>query len=179
MDTGLSIVLRREDYLAIAFNVSPKQIIGPDWIDEVRFDVNATITAGVSRDEFPTMLDQDSGNPVGPVLEAAVLALDSRRAPLDVIVIDSMLRIPTENSRTVFIRAIDSVSVNTQPFHVVNQSGSPSDREGSDPCLHTTVPGRTRESRDANHEDSVRNRPARADAGVGVGAIRDDPGDGE
>lgn len=33
-------------------------------------------------------------------------------------------------ARTVFIRAIDSVSVNTQPFHVVNQSGSPSDREG-------------------------------------------------
>ncbi len=230
--------LLMKDYLAIAFNVSPKQIVGPDWIDEARFDVNATIPAGVSRDEFPTMLqellrerfqmkerrekrefpvyaltlakngrkltpstlpesdpaaaievggsgsnagvsidlgggssftladlaitakhitlvsfadmltrfvdrtvidatgvtgryditakltreeydatllrsavnagirlppqvmrmmEQGPGNPVGPALEAAGLALDSRRAPLDVIVIDSMLRTPTEN----------------------------------------------------------------------------------
>ena len=229
--------LLMKDYLAIAFNVSPKQIVGPDWIDETRFDVNATIPAGVSRDEFPVMLqellrerfqmkahreqrefpvyalthrkerpdadaldaagerpdsghrgrrerverrrgdrsgrrqlvhaggsrhhrqahhphqlrrhadafrrshvieprvtgrydivakltreeydarllrsavnagirlppqvtrllDQGPGNPVGPALEAAGLALDSRRAPLDVIVIESMLRTPTEN----------------------------------------------------------------------------------
>jgi uncharacterized protein (TIGR03435 family) len=230
--------LLMKDYLAIAFNVSPKQIVGPDWLDEVRFDVNATIPAGVSRDEFPTMLqellrerfqmkahreqrefpvyaltlarngrkltpstlpesdpaaaievggsgsnagvaidlgggssftladlaitakhitlisfadmltrfvdrtiidatgltgrydivakltreeydatllrsavnagirlppqirqmlDQGPGNPVGPALEAAGLALDSRRAPLDVIVIESILRTPTEN----------------------------------------------------------------------------------
>jgi uncharacterized protein (TIGR03435 family) len=215
--------LLMKDYLAIAFNVSPTQIVGPDWIDEARYDVNATIPAGVSRDEFPTMLqellrerfqmkerreqrefpvyaltlakngrkltpstlpesdpaaaievggsgsnagvsidlgggssftladlaitarhitlvsfadmltrfvdrtvidatgvtgryditarltreeydatlmrmmEQGPGNPVGPALEAAGLALDSRRAPLDVVVIDSMLRIPTEN----------------------------------------------------------------------------------
>jgi uncharacterized protein (TIGR03435 family) len=230
--------LLMKDYLAIAFNVSPKQIVGPDWIDEARFDVNATIPAGVSRDEFPAMLqellrerfqmkvhreqrefpvyaltiarngrkltpstlpesdpaaaievggsgsnagvtidlgggssfaladlaitathitlssfadmltrfvdrtvidatgvtgryditakltreeydatllrsavnagirlppqvtrmlDQGPGNPVGPALEAAGLAFDSRRAPLDVIVIDSIQRTPTEN----------------------------------------------------------------------------------
>jgi hypothetical protein len=34
---------------------------------------------------------------VGPALEAAGLAFDARRAPLDVIVIESMLRTPTEN----------------------------------------------------------------------------------
>jgi uncharacterized protein (TIGR03435 family) len=230
--------LSMKDYLAIAFNVSPKQIVGPDWFDETRFDINATIPAGVSRDEFPAMLqellrerfemkerrekrefpvyaltiakngrtltpstlpesdpaaaievggsgsnagvsidlgggssftladlaitarhitlvsfadmltrfvdrtvidatgvtgryditarlsreeydatllrsavnagirlppqvmqimEQGPGNPVGPALEAAGLALDSRRAPLDVIVIDSMLRTPTAN----------------------------------------------------------------------------------
>ena len=50
--------LLMKDYLAIAFNVSPKQIVGPDWIDETRFDVNATIPAGVSRDEFPVMLQE-------------------------------------------------------------------------------------------------------------------------
>jgi Protein of unknown function (DUF3738) len=107
MDTGLSIVLRREDYLAIAFNISPKQIVGPDWIDEVRFDVNATIPAAVSRDEFPTMLDQGSGNPVGPALEAAGLALDSRRAPLDVIVTTRCCAYrPRTRERCLFARLI-------------------------------------------------------------------------
>lgn len=230
--------LAMKDYLSIGFNVSPKQIVGPDWLDEARFDVNATIPAGVSRDAFPAMLqqllrerfqmkehrekrefpvyaltiakngraltrstlpesdaaapievggsgsnagvnidlgggssftladgaitakhitlpsfadmltrfvdravidttgisgryditvkltpeeynatllrsavnagirlppqvlqmlDQGPGNPVGPALEAAGLALDARRSPLDVIVIDSILRTPTEN----------------------------------------------------------------------------------
>jgi uncharacterized protein (TIGR03435 family) len=42
-------------------------------------------------------LDAAPANPVGPALEAAGLAFDSRRAPLDVIVVESMLRVPTEN----------------------------------------------------------------------------------
>lgn len=43
------------------------------------------------------MLDLGPANPVGPALGAAGLAFDSRRAPLDVIVVESILRAPTEN----------------------------------------------------------------------------------
>jgi uncharacterized protein (TIGR03435 family) len=42
-------------------------------------------------------LDAAPANPVGPALEAAGLVFDARRAPLDVIVIESILRTPTEN----------------------------------------------------------------------------------
>lgn len=48
--------LTMEDLLAVAFNVSGKQIAGPDWITQARFDVNATIPAGTSRDQVPGML---------------------------------------------------------------------------------------------------------------------------
>jgi hypothetical protein len=34
---------------------------------------------------------------VGPALEAAGLAFESRRAPVDVIVVESLLREPLEN----------------------------------------------------------------------------------
>ena len=50
--------LPMKDYLSMAFNVSPQQIVGPDWIEEARFDVSANIPAGVSRDEFPAMLQE-------------------------------------------------------------------------------------------------------------------------
>lgn len=48
--------LTMEDLLSFAFSVSGKQIAGPDWIQEARFDVTATIPAGVSQDEVPAML---------------------------------------------------------------------------------------------------------------------------
>ena len=42
-------------------------------------------------------LDAAPANPVGPALAGAGLAFDSRRAPLDVIVVESILRTPLEN----------------------------------------------------------------------------------
>jgi len=42
-------------------------------------------------------LDYASGNPLGPSLEKIGLSLDSRRAPLDVIVVDSVRKTPTED----------------------------------------------------------------------------------
>jgi uncharacterized protein (TIGR03435 family) len=49
--------LTMEDLLAFAFNVSGKQIAGPDWIQEARFDVTAKLPAGASRDDVPAMLE--------------------------------------------------------------------------------------------------------------------------
>jgi uncharacterized protein (TIGR03435 family) len=48
--------LTMADLLSIAFNVSGRQIAGPDWIQEARFNINATIPGGVSRDDVPAML---------------------------------------------------------------------------------------------------------------------------
>ena len=42
-------------------------------------------------------LETASGNPFGPPLQQLGFALDARRAPLDVIVVDSSLKTPTEN----------------------------------------------------------------------------------
>lgn len=39
-----------------AYSVKPHQISGPDWLDSARFDIVATIPAGVSRDQVPLML---------------------------------------------------------------------------------------------------------------------------
>jgi uncharacterized protein (TIGR03435 family) len=50
--------LSMKDYLSYAFNVSPKQIEGPDWLAEARFDVTANIPAGVDRDKVPVMLQE-------------------------------------------------------------------------------------------------------------------------
>jgi len=48
--------LTMADLLSVAFNVSGRQIAGPDWIQEARFNVSATIPGGVSRDDVPAML---------------------------------------------------------------------------------------------------------------------------
>jgi uncharacterized protein (TIGR03435 family) len=48
--------LSMQDYLCYAFNVSQKQIAGPDWLAEARYDVSANIPAGVDRDKVPVML---------------------------------------------------------------------------------------------------------------------------
>jgi uncharacterized protein (TIGR03435 family) len=50
--------LSMKDYLSFAFNVSPKQILGPDWLAEARFDISANIPAGVDRDNVPQMLQE-------------------------------------------------------------------------------------------------------------------------
>jgi len=50
--------LSMKDYLSYAFNVSPKQIAGPDWLAEARFDVTANLPAGADRDTVPVMLQE-------------------------------------------------------------------------------------------------------------------------
>src|SRR5688572_22141083 len=45
--------LTMADLLSVAFSVSARQIAGPDWIQEARFNVNAVIPGGVSRDDVP------------------------------------------------------------------------------------------------------------------------------
>lgn len=42
--------------LSQAYNVKEYQIAGPDWLDNTRFDVNAKVPTGVSRDKAPEML---------------------------------------------------------------------------------------------------------------------------
>jgi uncharacterized protein (TIGR03435 family) len=43
------------------------------------------------------LLDAGPANPLGPALQKAGLGFESRRAPLDVVVVDSSLKAPTEN----------------------------------------------------------------------------------
>ncbi len=50
--------LTMEDLLSFAFNVSGKQIAGPDWIRETRFDIVATIPAGLTPEDVPAMLQE-------------------------------------------------------------------------------------------------------------------------
>lgn len=44
------------NYIAMAFDVRPAQITGPEWLAETRFDVNATLPAGSSTKDIPKML---------------------------------------------------------------------------------------------------------------------------
>jgi uncharacterized protein (TIGR03435 family) len=44
------------DYLGMAYRMKPYQISGPDWIASERFDLAATLPAGVSTDLIPEML---------------------------------------------------------------------------------------------------------------------------
>ncbi len=44
------------NYLAMAFDVRPAQISGPEWLAETRFDINATLPAGSSTKDIPKML---------------------------------------------------------------------------------------------------------------------------
>jgi uncharacterized protein (TIGR03435 family) len=48
--------LTLKDYLGIAYRMKVSQINGPDWISSDRFDVAATIPAGVSTSQFPEMM---------------------------------------------------------------------------------------------------------------------------
>src|SRR5688572_23442731 len=46
-----------KDYIGIAYSVRPAQIEGPDWLSQGRFDIAATIPAGVSSDQVDAMLE--------------------------------------------------------------------------------------------------------------------------
>jgi len=45
-------------YMATAYRVKQYQISGPDWISSDRFDISATIPAGVSTTQMPEMLQR-------------------------------------------------------------------------------------------------------------------------
>jgi uncharacterized protein (TIGR03435 family) len=45
-----------KDYISIAYNVRPQQVIGPDWMSTARFDVAGTIPAGGSPQQVSEML---------------------------------------------------------------------------------------------------------------------------
>lgn len=45
-----------KDLIALAYNVKPYQITGPDWIASQRFDIVAKLPAGASKDDAPKML---------------------------------------------------------------------------------------------------------------------------
>src|SRR5437016_3631573 len=45
-----NIMLRR--VLLAAYDVSNYQISGPDWLDSLRFDITATVPAGVTKAQF-------------------------------------------------------------------------------------------------------------------------------
>jgi len=60
--------------------------------------VRSAVNQGVSLpSQALRVLETASGNPIGPPLQQLGFALDARRAPLDVIVVDSSLKTPTEN----------------------------------------------------------------------------------
>lgn len=44
------------NFLAMAYDVRPAQISGPDWLTETRFDLNATLPAGSGIKDIPQML---------------------------------------------------------------------------------------------------------------------------
>jgi uncharacterized protein (TIGR03435 family) len=50
--SGLSL----RDYLGIAYNLRPQQIIGPDWLGSARFEIAAKLPDGATQDQVPQML---------------------------------------------------------------------------------------------------------------------------
>ncbi len=44
------------DLIRIAYKVKTYQVVGPDWLKTSRFDIDATIPEGVSKDNMPEML---------------------------------------------------------------------------------------------------------------------------
>jgi uncharacterized protein (TIGR03435 family) len=45
-----------KNLIAIAYKVRPYQITGPDWLGNERFDIEATMPVGASKDDAPAML---------------------------------------------------------------------------------------------------------------------------
>jgi len=60
--------------------------------------IRAAVNGGVPMPpQALRLLDGASSDPLSPALQNAGLMLERRRAPLDVIVVESMLKAPTEN----------------------------------------------------------------------------------
>jgi uncharacterized protein (TIGR03435 family) len=45
-----------KDYIAIAYRLREHQVVGPDWLASERFDIDAKLPSGASRDKVPEML---------------------------------------------------------------------------------------------------------------------------
>lgn len=45
-----------KDYIRTAYKLKNYQIVGPDWIDSERFDIDAKLPAGGNKDQVPAML---------------------------------------------------------------------------------------------------------------------------
>jgi len=45
-----------KDYVRIAYRVKSYQVVGPDWTDTARFDIDAKLPAGSTKDQVPDML---------------------------------------------------------------------------------------------------------------------------
>jgi len=69
-----------KDLIALAYNLKPYQVTGPDWLGSQRFDIVAKLPAGASKDDAPGMLQSLLGDRFGLVIhrssaEHPVLAL--------------------------------------------------------------------------------------------------------
>lgn len=60
--------------------------------------IRSAVNAGVVLPpQAMRLLDAGPANPLGPALQKAGLGFDSRRGPLDVVIVDSTLKAPTDN----------------------------------------------------------------------------------
>jgi uncharacterized protein (TIGR03435 family) len=50
------VAMPLKEWIVNAYGVKPQQIVGPDWLGQPRFDLAATIPAGVSAEKLPEML---------------------------------------------------------------------------------------------------------------------------
>src|SRR5260370_8355996 len=48
--------LSLRDYIGVAYRLRNYQISGPDWLPNEKFDISATLPAGVPRDKVPEMM---------------------------------------------------------------------------------------------------------------------------
>ncbi len=49
-------MLAMRDYIRMAYQIKQYQVIGPDWINSTRYDINAKIPEGATRAQLPAML---------------------------------------------------------------------------------------------------------------------------
>jgi hypothetical protein len=121
--TGMSL----KEYIVIAYGVKPQQIVGPDWLGQTRFVdrpvldqtgltgeydvvlniapedymplmVRSGVNAGVALPpQALRLLDGANTDPLSGPLRDVGLTLESRKAPLEVVVVDAISKTPTEN----------------------------------------------------------------------------------
>jgi hypothetical protein len=108
--------------LLLAFRAKGYELVGPDWLAEARVTIQGTLPAGATRRQVPDLLQRllterfhlacsescSRGICHARRRRGAVrfriegdrgigLRLERRRSPIDIIVVDSIDRTPTEN----------------------------------------------------------------------------------